>query len=47
VTPSEIEPVTFWLEEQCLNQMRHRVHPALIRQNIKGQKTHACNKNHI
>jgi hypothetical protein len=27
MTPSEIEPATFWLEVQCLNQLRHCVPP--------------------
>jgi hypothetical protein len=25
MTPSGIEPATFWLVEQCLNKLRHRV----------------------
>ena len=29
VTPSEIEPATFQLEAQCLNQARHRVPPSV------------------
>ena len=27
VTPSEIEPATFWLVARSLNQLRHGVHP--------------------
>ena len=27
MTPSGIEPATFWLVEQCLKQLRYRVPP--------------------
>ena len=30
MTPSRIEPVTFRLLAQCLNQMRHRVPPEFL-----------------
>ena len=30
VTPSGIEPATFWLEVQCLNQLRQRMSPLLL-----------------
>ena len=30
MTPSGIEPATFWLVAQCLDQVRHRVPPLYI-----------------
>jgi hypothetical protein len=33
VTPSGIQPVTFWLLEQCLNPLRHRLRPNVIYKN--------------
>jgi len=34
MTPSEIEPATFWLVAQCLNQLRYRVPRISIRINV-------------
>jgi len=31
MTPTGIEPATFWLVAQCLNQLRHRVPPYFVK----------------
>jgi hypothetical protein len=35
MTPSGIEPATFWLVAQCLKQLRHRVPPKQIMNNTE------------
>jgi hypothetical protein len=39
VTPSGIEPATFWLLVQCLNQLLHCIHTTFIQHYILSQAT--------
>ena len=41
MTTSGVEPATFWLVAQCLNQLRHRVPPIVLSTLINCERMEA------